>query len=217
MGAFEQKAAFDNCPNNSTDYSFDKATIRREIIIKRNSISPDAKKIKDQAIHDRLQSLDEFNDAKTLLVYASFRSEVDTENIIRNALAKHRNIVLPRVEKYSETLRLFKIAAWSDLEPGCWGIPEPQMIPSGEMKVENIDLVVVPGVAFDQDCNRIGYGKGYYDKLLSSRKTNVHPLIIGLAYEEQIVRSIPFKPHDMKMDLIITDKRIIHCHGSQKN
>jgi 5-formyltetrahydrofolate cyclo-ligase len=77
-----------------------------------------------------------------------------------------------------------------------------------------MDLFVVPVVAFDEDCSRLGYGKGFYDKLLSevkSQKSKVKSPIIAIAYEEQVVKSIPSELHDIKMDKIITDKRIIEC------
>ena len=88
------------------------------------------------------------------------------------------------------------------------------------MNIEDIDLAIVPGIAFDEQCNRLGYGKGFYDKLfnklakrLNSQRSAVSGRIIALAYEEQIVESIPADSHDIKMDKIITDKRIIDCHG----
>lgn len=215
-GAFDQKAASDNCPNYPLNQATDKKKLRKEIILRRDSLSPDIRKVKDQAACARLTSMDEYRKAATILLYASFRSEVDTEYLIRQALADDCIVVLPRCDQSDETLKLFAIREWSDLVPGCWGILEPLEATDRAIDIRSVDIVIAPGVAFDEDCNRLGYGKGYYDKLLSNRESvagaPLRPLVIGLAYEEQIVPSIPCSPHDMKMDFIITDKRNIYCH-----
>ena len=78
-----------------------------------------------------------------------------------------------------------------------------------EKAIEDMDFIVVPGAAFDEACNRMGYGKGYYYKLLSARRG----LAAALAYEEQVLPVIPHEPHDVKMDRVITDERIIGRHG----
>ena len=215
-GAFDQKAASDNCPDYPLNQATDKKTLRKEIILRRDSLSPDIRKVKDQAACARLTSMDEYRKAATILLYASFRSEVDTEYLIRQALEDDCIVVLPRCDQSDETLKLFAIREWSDLVPGCWGILEPLEATDRTIDIRSVDIVIAPGVAFDEDCNRLGYGKGYYDKLLSNRESvagvPLRPLVIGLAYEEQIVPSIPCSPHDMKMDFIITDKRNIYCH-----
>ena len=215
-GAFDQKAASDNCPDYPLKQAVDKKSLRKEITLRRDSLSPDIRKVKDQAACARLTSMDEYRKAATILLYASFRSEVDTESLIRQALADDCIVVLPRCDQSDETLKLFAIREWSDLVPGCWGILEPLEATDRAIDIRSVDIVIAPGVAFDEDCNRLGYGKGYYDKLLSGRESvagaPLRPLVIGLAYEEQIVPSIPCSPHDMKMDFIITDKRNIYCH-----
>ena len=220
-GAFDQKAASDNCPDYPLKQAVDKKSLRKEITLRRDSLSPDIRKIKDQAAYARLTSLNEYKKAGTILLYASFRSEVNTESLIRQALADNRIVVLPRCDQSDETLKLFAIRKWSDLVPGCWGILEPLEATDRAIDIRSVDIVIAPGVAFDEDCNRLGYGKGYYDKLLSKRESlagaPLRPLVVGLAYEEQIVPSIPCSPHDMKMDFVITDKRNIYCHGSKQD
>lgn len=220
-GAFDQKAAFDNCRDNPFKQTVDKKSLRKEIILRRDSLPPDVRVAKDRAVRERLMSMNEYRKAGTILLYASFRSEVGTESLIRQALADNRMVVLPRVERETETLKLYAIGDWSDLTPGSWGILEPVEAAERAIDVINIDIVIAPGVAFDEDCNRLGYGKGYYDKLLSGRKPasdgTIRPLIVGLAYEEQMVPAIPCSPHDMKMDFVITDKRTIYCHGPQED
>ncbi len=136
------------------------------------------------------------------MFFASFRSEVDTVPMIRQALQSGKRIILPKVK--NKALELFEIADFdADVVPGAWGIPEPQSGTPG--RLEDVDLMVVPGAAFDEQGNRIGYGAGYYDKLLPSFKGPT----VALAFEEQIVRYIPVETHDIPVGKIVTEKRVI--------
>jgi 5-formyltetrahydrofolate cyclo-ligase len=96
-------------------------------------------------------------------------------------------------------------------------IPEPVATRSRAMKLNEIDIEIIPGIGFDLKGNRIGYGSGYYDKLLSHKsmrhsKKGGHFATVGLAFEEQIVKRVPSEPHDIRVDMIITDQRLIRCH-----
>jgi 5-formyltetrahydrofolate cyclo-ligase len=94
-----------------------------------------------------------------------------------------------------------------ELKSGYMGIPEPSLPDERLVNLNEIDIVIIPGAAFDYSGNRLGYGAGYYDILLSGRKRRMP--VIALAYEEQIVDSIPAEDHDVKVDMIVTDKRVI--------
>ncbi len=187
----------------------DKASIRRDILSQRDSMSEEIRKDKDREIKERLLALSEFKASHKILLYASFRSEVDTFDLLKYCIAHGKVTVLPRVNQQNNELELYEIKDTEELVKGYFGIPEPNVseanISDRKMNVEHVDLIIVPGVAFDENCHRLGYGKGFYDKLLSEARGK----IIGLAYEEQIVELIPLKPHDIRMDMIITDKRII--------
>ena len=114
----------------------------------------------------------------------------------------------PKVDKNKHKLILYEIKDVVELSPGYMGIPEPS---SGDDRLVNlgeVDLVIIPGAAFDYSGNRLGYGAGYYDILLSEGKRKIP--IIALAYEEQLVDSIPSETHDVKVDIIVTDKRVIN-------
>jgi 5-formyltetrahydrofolate cyclo-ligase len=211
-----QKANYDNFPQSPADPSADKKSLRRQVALSRDSIPTEIRIKKDLAIEERLTGLKAFKESLATLFYAAFRSEVATEKLIRLSLSGRRVTVLPRVDNAYGILKLYKIADWSDLVPGSWGILEPLEAKETEIGIDDIDIVLAPGVAFDSNCNRLGYGKGFYDKLLS-RKKGLNPLVIGLAYEEQIVNTLPCNPHDIKMDIIITDKRIITCHEPKKD
>ena len=200
----------------------DKISIRRDVLSRRDSISYEIRKDKDRKIKEALLELSEFKASHKILLYVSFRSEVDTFDLLKYCIANGKATVLPRVDKQNNELKLYEIKDTGELVSGYFGIPEPKVSESRRMNVEDIDLIVVPGVAFDGHCNRLGYGKGFYDKLLSKGKRQKakgaisrqpSAFIIALAYEEQIVEALPSEPHDIKMDKIITDKRIIECYG----
>jgi 5-formyltetrahydrofolate cyclo-ligase len=184
-----------------------KRDIRKEILKKRDEISPDVKLVKNALIKERLFTLPEFISAKTVFFYASFRSEVETLSMIKESLKMGKSVVLPRVDKEKHRLRLYEIKDGSELSPGYMGIPEPSLRDERLVNLDDIDVVIIPGAAFDYSGNRLGYGGGYYDILLSESKKKIP--IIALAYEEQLVDSIPSETHDVKVDMIVTDKRVI--------
>ena len=184
-----------------------KRAIRKEALKKRDEISTDVRAEKDLIIKGRLFSLPEFVAAKTIFFYASFRSEVETSNMIKESLKMGKKIILPKVDKERHRLMLFEIKDINELSPGYMGIPEPSLFDERLVTLDDVDLVIIPGAAFDFSGNRLGYGAGYYDILLSEGKRKIP--IIALAYEEQLVDSIPSEKHDVKVDMIVTDKQVI--------
>jgi 5-formyltetrahydrofolate cyclo-ligase len=118
-----------------------------------------------------------------------------------------KRVVLPKVAADRHALVLYEIKDVTELISGYMGIPEP---PAQDKRLADLDetgIVIVPGAGFDLSGNRLGYGAGYYDILLSNKKKEVP--IIALAYEEQIVDSIPAEEHDIKVDMLVTDKRVL--------
>jgi 5-formyltetrahydrofolate cyclo-ligase len=184
-----------------------KRSIRKEAIRRRDAIPLEIKKQKETAIQERLFSLPEFLSARTVLLYASFRSEVETLSIIHSALNRGKKVVLPRVDAVKHILKLYEISAMEELTAGYMGIPEPEPIRERLVSPDDADMIIIPGAAFDRSGNRLGYGAGYYDILLSEMKKTLP--VIALAYDEQIVDSIPPEKHDITVDMIITDKEII--------
>ncbi|MDA8086163.1 MAG: 5-formyltetrahydrofolate cyclo-ligase [Nitrospiraceae bacterium] len=183
-----------------------KSEIRAVILKKRGLIGPGQRAAKDSAIKERLLGMDVFKTAKTVVLYASFKSEADTHALIEGRLKAGVRVILPRVE--GEELGLYEITSMDrDLRPGMMGIPEP----AGDVRgadINEADIIIVPGVAFDLAGGRLGYGKGYYDRLLALRRGNI-PLA-ALAYEEQIWEGpLPLSPHDINMDCVVTEKRTI--------
>jgi 5-formyltetrahydrofolate cyclo-ligase len=184
-----------------------KKDIRNNVLGIRNQIPPDIRAEKDLHIKGTLFSLPEFNVAKIVLFYASFRSEVETLSLIRESLAMGKRLVLPKVDAQNHALTLYEIKDMKELAPGYMGIPEPDLPDERCAVIENIDLAIIPGAAFDLQGNRLGYGAGYYDNLLSRGSRRIP--IIALAYDEQLVDSIPAEKHDVRVDIIVTDMRVI--------
>jgi 5-formyltetrahydrofolate cyclo-ligase len=184
-----------------------KKIIRKEIIRKRDEIPVDVRFRKDAIIKNKLFTIPEFSSAKTVLFYASFRSEADTAGMIEGSLQAGKKVALPRVDKEKHFLMLYEIKDPGELSPGYMGIPEPLVPDDRLITIDEIDVIIIPGVAFDCSGNRLGYGAGYYDNLLSKRKKKIP--VIAPAYEEQLIYSIPVEVHDVKVDVIVTDKRVV--------
>ena len=193
-----------------------KRKIRQEFLKKRNNLSRDEIKSKSEKIEKELFSLPEFQRAKTVMFYVSFRSEVETEKMTRNALKLKKKIVIPVVhgEKIvvSEIKNLKK-----ELTKGSFGIKEPKKEFRRRVNQKEIDLVVVPGVVFGKRGGRLGYGRGYYDRFLRSKSIRSRMsrsrqcALIGLAFDLQIARKIPLVKGDMKVDKIVTESGIVDC------
>jgi len=181
-----------------------KTTLRKQVLETRFRLSPDARRAKSRTIEERLFSLPEFRAASTVLFYASFRSEVETGQMIRRALVDGKKVVLPKVK--GKGLALFAIGDFDrDVEPGAWEIPEP--LHGTPATIGEIDIVIMPGAVFDEQGNRLGYGGGFYDRLLAGYRG----MIVALAFEAQIVPHAPVSAHDVPAKKIVTEKRIIQA------
>lgn len=179
-----------------------KRTLRKKILDARFNLSAAERRSKSGLIGQKLFQLPEFRVAQTVLFYASIQSEVETHTMIRQALAEGKRVVLPKVR--GKDLVLIEIANFDrDVVPGAWGILEPESGNAAELK--DIGIVVVPGAVFDERGNRIGYGAGYYDKLLE----HYHGTTVALAFDCQIVPSVPADPHDIPIRKIVTESRVI--------
>jgi 5-formyltetrahydrofolate cyclo-ligase len=193
-----------------------KRRFRKQLLQKRDSIPPEEKKRKDKAVLERLCALEEFKEAKSILLYVSFRSEVDTGICLKHIIALGKKLVLPVVDAERRALSLYETRDTSELRPGYMGIPEPEKRPDRKVTLKGVDLVIIPGVGFDVSGGRLGYGGGYYDRLLGYESKRLagmkrHIVTLALAYEEQIGREIPAERHDIKVDMIVTDMRLIRC------
>ncbi len=190
----------------------DKAGLRKELLSKRDNIPPVVRRAKNKMVLERMLSLEEFRNAGIIFFFASFRTEVDTAEMIKSALTSGKRVLLPKVDKDRHELLLYEIRDFGELVPGYMGIPEPSF-QGRQMSINDADIVIIPGAGFDASGNRIGYGGGYYDRLLSGLQKQ--SLVIAPAYEEQVVDSIPSEPHDIRVQMIVTDRRVIRCGPQQ--
>jgi 5-formyltetrahydrofolate cyclo-ligase len=182
-----------------------KRAIREQAHANRNA-QPD-KDALSQTICDRFMALPAYAAARTVKFYIDVRSEVRTRRALPGALASGKRIVVPWCNDRGE-LELFHLTDMDQLAVGMYGILEPKAelrtLPERCVRPEELDLVMVPGVAFDRTGARMGHGKGYYDKLLQHARPDA-PLV-ALAFECQLFPEIPVARHDVFMDLIITEK-----------
>lgn len=185
--------------------SFKKKEIRKKMLKLRNEMEQIVRDKKDEKITFKFTEFLMSKEIKSVLLYASYRSEVNTEKIFYFCQQHAIKTAFPKVLERVKTLELYWVNNLEQLSSGYKSILEPDR--GAKASIEEIEVIVVPGIAFDINCYRIGYGGGFYDRLLQYKKG----LSIGLAYEEQIVEQIPIEPFDRKVDLIITDERMITC------
>ncbi len=176
-----------------------KAEIRTNILEKRRSLEKDEIMKRSARIKDCLFSLPEFRNAKTVMFYVSCGSEVFTKDMIQECLGE-KEIVVPKV--IGDEMVGCRINSMDDLFPGYCGVLEPKHYEEYDGRV---DIVIVPGVAFDMKKDRIGLGKGFYDFFLMDKES----LKIALAFDVQLVENVPIDSHDVRMDKIVTETRII--------
>ena len=181
----------------------EKAKLRAQTKKARRALQPDKASRADAAIAKRLFAMDVLKNAKVVMLYASCGGEVDTHGIIRRLLDEGKAVALPVVDG-DDTLPC-SVKSFDDLAEGAYGILEPQS--REPIDTADISVVIAPGVAFDEKCNRLGRGGGHYDRFIASLPEDVPT--VALAYELQIVESVPVEPGDRPVDFVVTEKRLL--------
>lgn len=185
-----------------------KEQLREEISGKRGKLSPLDVDAKSTVIAMQALSTEEFKGARTIFTYASYNNEVSTDYFIEKALLLGKRICVPKVNAVKNEMWPARVRSLKSLKPNILGIPEPGFL-SFKVDPQDTDLIIVPSSVFDVAGHRIGSGKGYYDRYLAAHKGKAKT--IGFAYDFQIVDKIPNESHDIAVDRIITEKRIIDC------
>lgn len=182
-----------------------KTSIRREMLAFRKQMPAAECLTRSLQVQQRFIDLPEFDAAKVVALYSPFRNEVFTEKIF--GVSRHRGkiVAFPRVG--ANALEFIEVSGLSDLAAGAFGILEPTG--GRTVPLEDIDLMAVPGLAFCLDGYRLGYGQGFYDRILHgvSRRST----LAGLCFEQQILSELPVEGHDIPMDLIVTEARTHRC------
>ncbi len=186
-----------------------KQELRNQALALRSQLSADQRYLKSVAAVNRVKSLPAYRQAGTVMLYLNFRDEVETTILVEDALASGKRVVVPLCNR-DRTITPMEIAnLQDDLQFGTWGIREPKTDRCSPIDPAEIDLVLVPGVAFDLKGNRLGYGAGYYDRFIPLLRPGV-PLA-ALAFEVQILPDMRPEAHDRSMNMVITEDRIINC------
>jgi 5-formyltetrahydrofolate cyclo-ligase len=186
-----------------------KRALRRSMRRRRESMSPERAAIAAREVADRFLALPACRQVIArgglVALYAAMRNEIDPAPIGEALAEAGVTLAYPRVVRGVRRLTFHRVTSPAEMEIGTFGIPEP---PHGApvAPTRRIDLFVVPGLAFDRDGNRLGWGMGHYDATLSE---NPEARRVGLAYESQIVDSVPRGPHDLPMHVIVTDTGVI--------
>lgn len=183
-----------------------KQEARRRALEARDALPEDERERLAEAVRARALELPELAAAHTVMLFASFRTELDTMPIARQVLDAGKRLCLPRVlgPRFMAAYQVGDLTA--DLVPGKWDIPEPREgLP--EVPPEEMDFVFVPGSAFDEEGGRCGYGGGFYDNYLPLTRPGTP--WVALAFEAQLVPRIACEAHDLPVTAIVTERRII--------
>ena len=178
--------------------------IKELMLEKRNSLSKQEILEKSRKIETKLLNFGQFKKSRIVMYFVSFNSEVNTHDMIKKSL-QDKTVIIPKIVRHE--IEPSVIIDFDNLIPsGRFGILEP--IEAMKTAYKNIGLVLVPGIAFDMQGHRIGYGFGYYDKFLRKVPKSIK---IGLCFDFQVVDKIPNEEHDVAVDFVVTDERIIEC------
>ncbi len=143
---------------------------------------------------------------KFVMVFLNFKTEVNTEPIIKRLWKMGIKTCIPKVNVKEKTMKAIEFKSCGEVHIGAYGIREPNLN-SPEIDIHNIAISILPGLAFNKKMQRLGYGGGYYDKFLSQSKKDIKK--IGICFSEQIIEEIPSEKHDVKLDYIVTDFEIL--------
>ena len=188
-----------------------KSAIRKQLLARREQLPVDVRAAYSAAITKSLLQLPEYRQAGTILGYMNFGAEFASELWIQQVLADGKKLALPRVNHHTSQLDLYRVEDMENqLEPGLWGIREPVVERCERLtRINEVEFVLLPGVAFTRDGARLGYGRGFYDKLLA--RMTIQPALVAAAFELQIVEQIPQETTDVKVEWIITEQETIAC------
>lgn len=192
-----------------------KKALRRAVLAARQALDEVTIRQKSAAICRRLMALPVWEKARNLMAYVDFRGEVATDLLIRQALAGGKAVAAPVTVISEKKLIPVVLERYpEDLREGAWGIREPDAQRGRRLLPEELDLVIVPGVAYDIKGNRLGYGGGFYDRFLP--RTRPDTVFVAPAYELQIREHCYPGPHDCPVDIIVTEERVIHTGARGK-
>ncbi len=182
-----------------------KKELRKEYIELRKSFSKAYKAELDIKITERIKSLSEYKNAKTIFAFISKDIEVNTKEVLLDALSSGKKVAVPLCDTENTEMKFYYINSYDDLKKGYYGIMEPDKEKCKPAGYNDAELMIVPGLAFNRKGFRLGFGKGYYDRYIPDYKG----ITVGVCYDECIENEIMLSPFDKAVDMVVTDKNII--------
>lgn len=191
--------------SDATDPAREKADLRDRMRALRAALPPDERLRLAEAVEDRVFGLPEIRAARTVLLFYSFGSEVETSEMARRVHAEGKRLLLPFLEE--ERMEAGEVRPDDELVVSGYGPREP----ARRVAVDpaEVDVVVAPGLAFDRQGYRLGYGGGHYDRYL--HRMGPRALRIGIGFADQIVERVPREPSDERLDIVVTDEEVVDC------
>ncbi|MEC0264299.1 5-formyltetrahydrofolate cyclo-ligase [Paenibacillus anseongense] len=198
-----------------------KIELRKDIEELRSSITAEEREEKQQRIHERMTKLcsdrllgagqQEASVPPTIMTYMPFRSELDVAPLMEWCWQQGIRVLVPKVVADTKTMNLHIIHAYDDLESGAWGIREPHSNVPIEQDLSTISMILVPGLAFDMDFGRLGYGGGFYDRFMQlfAARGLKRPFAVAAAFDKQLIPAVPSSWHDFRVDGIVTESKMV--------
>ncbi len=182
----------------------DKAKLRQTVLAELKRQPPKSKLRKNKLVLEKLKRTPEFRKSMALMFYVAMSGEVDTKPLLLEVLREGREVAVPYVDRETNSLISVQIHnPEQDLHPGTYGILEPRSDLVCPFDINRLDLVLVPGIAFDRQGHRLGRGKGYYDRFLKTLPSHVR--CFGLAFDFQVFKSVPTEDFDISVDRVIAN------------
>lgn len=191
-------------PSSSKD---EKSELREKLKLIRDSVDSGLAETASQGVWNILKDRPEFLKAKGIGAFASIPHEINTYPILENTLSSGKRLYLPKVNKEKSYFEFYPVTDLKNLKTGPFGIQEPTSPKAADW--EEMDMVLVPGLAFDRKGNRLGFGKGFYDRVLPLLKKTC--LVIGLGYSFQLVEQVPTGTHDAPVRAVLCEKGFTLC------
>lgn len=184
-----------------------KKTLRKEMLEKRSKLSENRRDELSKIISKSLYQTKFYKQAKTIMTFLSFGSELDTRYIVEDSIALDKSVVIPITVPDTKELKVSRLLDYSELEIGHYDILTPKEEFLRFIDPNTIDLILVPGLIFAKDGYRVGYGGGYYDRFLAKIDPSI--IKIGIAFDLQVQDKVPTDRYDIPVDYILTEKRFI--------
>lgn len=185
-----------------------KKDFRKKVIDNRKKQSNDFIAKNSSVITEKLLSMDCIKNANTIMLYLDFNNEVQTTELVNKLICLNKIVATPITIMDKRELVPCQITNLKEgIKLGAYGIREPKEECSPKVDIQNIDVVIVPAVAYDEDCYRLGYGGGFYDRFLQRLRED--SITVGIAFDLQIFDNVPKESHDAQLDYIVTESRIL--------